>query len=363
MLKSLHIENLTVFREANLEFGKNLNVIIGENGLGKTHLLKAIYSGIAASADSHFNHLKSLAERPEMELQSKLSGVFRAESLLNLIHRGKSQAKRHFKTKLTLGYQFEDSQRNFELKVAPLSLLLDPRTSGRDGQLWAETDVPQAFIETRPVFLPTRELLTIYPGFVSLYETTHLPFEETWRDTAILLGAPLAKGEREKRISELLEPLEKAMGGSLILEESGRFYLQTAKKGRIEMHLLAEGFRKLGMIARLIATGALLDKGFLFWDEPESNLNPKIIKTIARSVLQISGTGVQVFVATHSLFLLRELFILQQKEFKTLETRCFGLHGGRDGVTVQQGATIDDVGEITALDEDLLQSERYMDLP
>ena len=40
-----------------------------------------------------------------------------------------------------------------------------------------------------PVFMPTRELLTIYPGFVSLYETTELPFEETWRDTCILLGA------------------------------------------------------------------------------------------------------------------------------------------------------------------------------
>ena len=58
-----------------------------------------------------------------------------------------------------------------------------------------------------PVYLPTRELLTIYPGFVSLYETTELPFEETWRDTCILLGAGLAKGARSTKIKELLEPL------------------------------------------------------------------------------------------------------------------------------------------------------------
>ena len=40
MLKSLHLKNFTVFPDANLEFGKQLNVIVGENGLGKTHVLK-----------------------------------------------------------------------------------------------------------------------------------------------------------------------------------------------------------------------------------------------------------------------------------------------------------------------------------
>jgi predicted ATP-dependent endonuclease of OLD family len=50
MLKSLHIENLTVFPKADFTFGKNLNVIIGENGSGKSHLLKVAYSAIAVSA-------------------------------------------------------------------------------------------------------------------------------------------------------------------------------------------------------------------------------------------------------------------------------------------------------------------------
>ena len=43
MLKSLKLQNFTVFPEADLKFGKNLNVIIGENGSGKSHLLKAAY--------------------------------------------------------------------------------------------------------------------------------------------------------------------------------------------------------------------------------------------------------------------------------------------------------------------------------
>jgi len=119
-------------------------------------------------------------------------------------------------------------------------------------------------------------LLTIYPGFVSLYETTQLPFEETWRYTCVLLGAPLVKGPRLKKIKKMLVPLEEAMGGKVELDKAGRFYPDLDGIS-MEMHLVAEGLRKLAMIARLISTGSLIDKGYLFWDEPDSNLNPKVI--------------------------------------------------------------------------------------
>ena len=47
MLKSLELENFTVFPSAQLSFGRNLNVFVGENGSGKTRILKAAYSAIA----------------------------------------------------------------------------------------------------------------------------------------------------------------------------------------------------------------------------------------------------------------------------------------------------------------------------
>ena len=211
------------------------------------------------------------------------------------------------------------------------------------------------------MYLPTRELLTIYPGFVSLYETVHLPFEESWRDTCLLLGAPLARGPREKRIMELLSPLEEAMGGKVELNDAGRFYLRIERVS-MEMHLVAEGFRKLAMIARLIATGALVGRGVLFWDEPEANLNPKAVKLIARTVLHLCQSGIQVFVASHSLFLLREFeILLQSAEFKDTPTRFFGLHRSGSGVQVLQGDSIDDIGSIDALQEELSQSDRYLE--
>lgn len=134
-------------------------------------------------------------------------------------------------------------------------------------------------------------MLSIYPGFVSLYETTQLPFEETWRDTCILLGAPLALGRRAAKFKELAGPLEREMGGSVELDKAGRFYLNL-ETGKLEIHLVAEGLRKLATVARLIATGSLLEMGYLFWDEPEANLNPSVIKAVARTILHLASNGI-----------------------------------------------------------------------
>src|SRR5690349_18691893 len=42
--KSLRLVNFTAFADAQLEFTPGINVIIGENGTGKTHLMKAMYA-------------------------------------------------------------------------------------------------------------------------------------------------------------------------------------------------------------------------------------------------------------------------------------------------------------------------------
>jgi len=346
MLKSLTFKDFTVFQNAEFTFGRHLNVVVGENGAGKSHVLKAAYAAISANA----GRSGSGGEHPgkaqlQADLARKFQAVFRPDGLGRLVRRQKGRRS------CSLELLFTEPAHNLQFTFSTV----------------AKTEVtlkkaPRQRIEKLPVFLPTRELLAIYPGFVSLYETTHLPFEETWRDTCILLGAPLARGPREARIKELLLPLEQAMAGTVELDKSGRFYLNLNSGGSMEMHLVAEGMRKLAMLARLIATGSLLDTGYLFWDEPEANLNPKVLRTIARTILQIAGSGIQVFIATHSLFLLRELHILQQREFASFQTRCFGLHIGDDGtVSIQQGDTMDDIGEIAALDEDLQQSERYID--
>jgi hypothetical protein len=221
--------------------------------------------------------------------------------------------------------------------------------------------MPSHWSSETPVYLPTRELLTIYPNFVSIYEGRYLEFEETWRDTCVLLGAPLEKGAKEAQIRQLLRPLEKAMDGTIELDRNGRFYLKE-RHGRLEMPLVAEGFRKLGMLARLVANGTLSNKGYLFWDEPDANLNPKLIKQVAESITALAGAGIQVFIATHSLFLLRELdILLSSPRPRKLHSKFFGLHRIGDGTRIKQGRSVEDIGDIAALDEQLEQSDRFLE--
>ena len=70
-----------------------------------------------------------------------------------------------------------------------------------------------------------------------------------------------------------------------------------------------------------------------------------------------------MFIATHSLFLIRELdILLQSKEFSGVTSRYFGLNPTGDGVAVEQGNSVDDISKIDALDEELRQSGRYLNL-
>jgi predicted ATPase len=347
MLERLSLKNFTVFPIADLTFGQHLNVIVGENGTGKTHVLKVAYSVLAVSAEQG----RKLTDAPpptksalEVRLTDKLANVFRPERLSHLIRREAGNEQR-----CEVSTEFDNSRMNIGFVIP-----------ANDSSGVTVNKMPTAWLERPPAYLPTRELLTIYPNFVSVYENHYLNFEETWRDTCILLGALVQRGPKEEQVQRLLKPLEEAMGGKIELDRNGKFYLAT-NGDRMEMSLVAEGLRKLGMLAQLISTGVLLDRGYLFWDEPEANLNPKLVQRVARSILAVASGGIQVFIATHSLFLLRELeILLSSREFKKLDTRFIGLHSNRSGVSVQQGRTADDIGDIAALDEALRQSDRFL---
>ncbi|MBF0784225.1 ATP-binding protein [Muribacter muris] len=346
MLKRMQLKNFTVFNDVNLEFSSGLNVIIGENGMGKSHLLKVAYSMIASSFEQSkgLNVISPTKSLMQKAYADKLVNVFRPESLGRLVRRKQGRER----CEITL--EFKNKEQN-----CGLSFSTNSKTEVQIEKL------NHSWQDKAPVYLPTRELLTIYPNFTTIYKNNYLEYDETYYDTCILLGALLAKGPREEKIKELLLPLEEEMGGKIILDKNGHFYIQG--QGKMEMPLVAEGLRKLAMIARLIATGALLDKGILFWDEPEANLNPKLIKVIAKTILHLCRNGIQVFIATHSLFLLRELEILsKQSDFNGVSQRYLGLKSSKDGITIEQGNEIYDIETLTVLNESLMQSDRYLNL-
>lgn len=48
-LTKITAENFTVFENITIPFSKGLNVLIGENGVGKTHIMKVLYAACQSS--------------------------------------------------------------------------------------------------------------------------------------------------------------------------------------------------------------------------------------------------------------------------------------------------------------------------
>lgn len=344
MLKTAHIKNFGPLPNDTYRFASGLNVIVGENGLGKSHLIKLLYSVLKVNA--------SAKEFTKTELQTayadKLVGVFRPDALGRLVKR--KQGKDRCEVRLDM---HDDSQ----------SCAFSFATGAKSGVQVDQTPAAPSPQPAPPAFIPTRELVTLCPWFGPLYDNYHLRFEESWRDTVSLLGAPSLKGARERTVADLLRPLEAAMGGKVEVDKAtGEFYLNIPGEGSMEMPLVAEGLRKLAMLARLISTGVLLDKGSLFWDEPETNLNPKLMKVLAASIVALCQQGIQVFIATHSLFLMRELeMLLQEQSARGVPQRYFALRDeGQDGVALEQSSDLTDIQTLVMLDEELHQSDRFL---
>ena len=71
--------------------------------------------------------------------------------------------------------------------------------------------------------------------------------------------------------------------------------------------MLAEGLRKLGLLWLLIQNGTLGEGSVLFWDEPETNLNPRLFGPVVEILLELQRQGVQIFIATHDYLILKQL--------------------------------------------------------
>ena len=151
------------------------------------------------------------------------------------------------------------------------------------------------------------------------------------------------------------------MTGKVELNDAGRFYL-TVEGVSMEMHLVAEGLRKLAMIARLIATGSLVDKGFLFWDEPEANLNPRVVKLIAKTILHLCQSGIQVFLASHSLFLLASSkFSCRTPNSRTPRRASSVCVATATGFRFSRATVLTTSARSMRLQEELSQSDRYLE--
>jgi AAA15 family ATPase/GTPase len=287
-IKTLNLNNFMLFNEASINWSDNINIICGENSTGKTTLLKAMYS--ITKPFSKGNTAISSKEMAERIVVEKLQGVFRPDGMKigRLVSRVQGSNRTDFnvildrKQKVSVG--FGSKQENH-----------------------ADVEVDLNFLGSSydTIYIPTKEMISSTEHFRTLYEEYHLDFEETYYDLIKLLDRPLSKGANTNEQNEVLQSFEEIMKGQIIQRDK-KFYLKVKGEGEFEMGLVSDGYRKLSMIIYMILSGSLNKKTVLFWDEPETNMNPKMIRPIVQALAALAKMGVQVFVTTHDYFVQQE---------------------------------------------------------
>lgn len=277
MISKVKISNFTAFSELQMMFGSGVNVLIGENGTGKTHIMKMLYAACCVSD-----------ERVDTTFDQKLKSVFLPLSIGRLVHRkiGRNSGK------ITIYRNDDGKERTISCSITTLG-----RTE-INSRGWKEAKVNATFI-------PVKDMLANAPSFRSLYAQKELCYEEVYADIIDKAFLPVPRGKSAANIRNLLNILSRSMSGKVVVKKE-TFFLKN-KSGELEFPLLAEGFRKLGLLYTLILNGSLTRGTVLFWDEPEANLNPKLAKTVVQILLELQRIGVQIFLSTHDYVLLKEL--------------------------------------------------------
>ena len=324
MITNLQLKNFTAFTELDIDFSPGINIIIGENGTGKTQLLKAVLalSGPEASGEQADEQLACKLCRLYQPLSGKVGELRRAGT------RGDAQLAATFVSGQTVAAKFNGSAEAVKF------------TQQKAGEV-----LPA-------IFIPTKEVLSLVRGLTA--EEPDLPtieriFDDGYLDLARKLvreGANDldAKVQLNPKFASIVPRLANLIEGQYLLEngrfvfESGRYEEKSSAsrtrakhaqmyqdstewkfvpigKHRLSSGMTAEGFRKIGVLQRLLSNGSLNPgtTGPLLWDEPESNLNPKLMRDLVQALLELARNGQQVILATHDYVLLKWFDLLMDK--------------------------------------------------
>lgn len=285
-IKTLEIDHILVFQKLSLSFGDEVNVLIGENGLGKTSILKMIYCAVQATMDGQLpvkRHLKNYflnKNIDDTEFVNKHDGNNTGSFKVS---NGKYE---YFERYSTPDFKPEIT---YDEKSETLNINVDIRSSSN--QEWLDLNIPS-------VYIPATEMLSHANGFLALNQKYNMPFDATQVDIVVNASLPEAKKVPEF-MDDILAQISKAIDGTVV-QENDTFYVVKNNGRKVEFSLEAEGLRKLGLLWKLIRNGLLEPGSVLLWDEPEANLNPELYDLVADILLTLTQNGVQIFVATHS---------------------------------------------------------------
>ncbi len=361
MINALTVKNIAAFEELHIDFSPKINVIIGENSCGKTQLLKIAYALNFTQGKIADGSLSTKVQINDF-LASKFVSLFKPDKeKVGAICNKYLAAKSPSSCLLTDGNDKEFGCEISSSRSTTVSVQGDHKLGAESG-----------------VFIPTKEVLSLLPAIANRQvEAGHLKalFDDTVLDLCYrLLVKPQEDIQKaineDPRIGTLLPDLANAIGGlyeidganqhfavgeyteksrSTSLSRQARIYsdgtilsFTQTKAGVLSTSMTAEGYRKIGILQRLLENGELsLSTGSpLFWDEPESNMNPKLMKSLVSCLLELSRNGKQIILASHDYVLLK-WFDLLVDEGKDDHILYHSLHKNSENEKIEINTTND----------------------
>ena len=300
MLERIEFQKFTAFEDLTVTLSPGINIFIGENGTGKTHILKAGYAACDILKGGDDTDLDTI----RFAFADKINRVFypSGRHIGRLVKRSRGRRKGDLKV-----------VRRFEKdKVGYLHLYISnqmkvPERARVVLRRWNKRPLKTAYI-------PVKDMLANAPGFIALNEYREVHFEEVYVDIIRNASLPPLRRPTEEKRKKLLGKLQKAMEGKVTIKNE-EFFLKN-KQGDLEFTLLAEGYRKLGLLWLLIQNGTLSKDSILFWDEPETNLNPKLMRAVVEVLIELRRLGVQILLSTHDYVILKEFDLQTNREDK-----------------------------------------------
>lgn len=263
-LQKVYLRNITVFTGLELGLSEGINIIIGENGSGKTNFLKVLYY---TCHDKGWNMLGSEYVRK---------------------------------------YDFGNP-------YIPNIVIEYEKNDGTEETCWLQENgrKPCDRDGSEVLYIPAMEMLSHAKGLVSLYQKYDLPFERVQID--IIQNAELPETRNPSEIeSRLLNIIGNVIKGEVIYED-GAFFVKKADGIKVGFEMEAEGFRKFALLWKLVRNGLLKAGSLLIWDEPEANMNPELLPVLADVLIELQRNGIQIIMATHS-YNLSKYFELKKEE-------------------------------------------------
>ncbi len=291
MIYSFSISNSGPIASAKGQGLGALNLIIGENGCGKTWLLKSLYCVMRTQEESGRGNDKR--EFHDV-LSDKLYWTFQTDSLGAMVRRGKGN-RLSFEVSMSdntsLAYSFGQDTSKL---VKPSLNTLSER-------------------EDNSIFLPPKEVLSLWHVILrSALQNREFGYDATYSDLVLALQNQPQKGRNYDSFSRSRKQLEEMFQGKVTFENNEWIYKQGNSK--FSIHSTAEGIKKIAILDTLLGNRFLTPGSVIFVDEPESALHPTAIVQFLDILALLAQQGMQIFMATHSYYVVKKLLLIARQQ-------------------------------------------------